>query len=353
MKTLVLDTTELRRDWMLAGFTAQLLGQAVFQTIINVYVPSSVFEELIAHHRRHVADAISRSEKVELDLRRLGITATVKAPDAFDYRAYLTERFDETLSFNLLPWPTVSHEELVARAVDRRPPFDEKGGGYRDSLVWASVLELVKQRHDVVLVSADGIFAGSDQSLSAPLQDEVAALGGHVELVRDLAPWLLRNLPWRAATLQEAVAQARDGDVYDYFLNSDAQSEIEPAIEDIGFDRAPYKFAVTEVEWSGDFNRVGTREGPDGLLLVEYDIGEAVSFEAELPDLARLEEGWEIVRSGGGRQEVMGSVHLVARIAVLFDDEFGMTVEDLSWRRADGTGGGAGLSAPDLDTPLF
>jgi hypothetical protein len=83
-----------------------------------------------------------------------------------DYRAYLTERFNEVLGIKVMDWPSVSHRELVARAVSRTPPFDQKGSGYRDSLVWADVAELAKSGHDVVLASEDRIFADQDETLA-------------------------------------------------------------------------------------------------------------------------------------------------------------------------------------------
>lgn len=353
MKTLVLDTTELRRDWLLAGFTARLLGYAEFHTLLDVCIPAPVIEELVANHGREVSEVTRRSEKLESDWRRLGLGEHGANPRTFDYRAYLLSRFDEVLSFTILPWPIVSHQELVERATSRTPPFDQKGGGYRDALVWATVLELVKAGSDVALVTADAIFGEADGSLAKPLRDEIMPLSGEVELVRDLTSWLLSNLPWRATSVQEAVGRAQDEEFFDFLAQSDIQTELVPEAADIGFDRAPFHLEVDDGEWTGWASRAGTRLSPEGLLLVEYDVGEDFHFTAELPDGARVEDDWQVNWSAGGRQQVEGDVGLVARMAVLFDADMGLSVEELAWRRADGRPPGSSMSVRDPDTPLF
>src|SRR5262249_54391515 len=158
----------------------------------------------------------------------------------FDYRADLTERLEEVLGIAVLDWPDVPHSDLVSRAVSRRPPFDSKGSGYRDSLVWANVLELAKARADVALCSEDKIFAGQDETLAPQLQAEIATIGGSVELVRDLGKWLLDQLPWTSDSLAAAVARGRDEEFYQFLLQSDLQQYLIPEPKDLGFSQSPY-----------------------------------------------------------------------------------------------------------------
>ena len=117
---------------------------------------------------------------------------------AWNYRKYVEERFDERLSFTVLPWPQTAHQDLAMRAVNRTPPFNEKGTGYRDSLVWADVVELARSGHDVALVSMDKAFEGNPGELAPALQAEVDPLEGSVELVRDFSSWLIAALPWKS-----------------------------------------------------------------------------------------------------------------------------------------------------------
>lgn len=354
VKTLVLDTTELRRDWMFRGMTSQILAHAVSKTINTVAIPAPVLEELVAHHARESAEARARLERTVADNHRLGLATVAADSVVFDYRNFVLERWDERLGFSVLPWPTVEHSALVFRAVNRLAPFDEKGGGYRDALVWASALELAGKGADVVLVSADRAFSDGGDRLAPSLMEEFADLPGSIELVRDLAPWLLSHLPWGAETIAEAVILARDEAFVTYFLESDLQDELSPDAEAVGFDTAPYFFRVAEVDWDGSCDRVSTRPVSDGASIAEYDIGEIVEFVAEVSDRSRIEPGWDTERaSSAGRLVVKGRVNLVLRVGVFFENDSTFSFEDLSWRRADGVPPGPGVDAAKPGVPLF
>jgi hypothetical protein len=66
----------------------------------------------------------------------------------------------KTLGVTILPLPDADHAELTQRAIDRRPPFDAKGGGYRDALHWFTFLE--RLRDEVTFPSA--LFISGDQA---------------------------------------------------------------------------------------------------------------------------------------------------------------------------------------------
>jgi PIN domain len=50
----------------------------------------------------------------------------------------------------VLPYPAVSHAELLGRCIARRKPFDQDGCGYGDALIWYTVLELCKTRSEAL-----------------------------------------------------------------------------------------------------------------------------------------------------------------------------------------------------------
>lgn len=350
MKTIVLDATELARDYLCTGLAYEVLGHVLHATWFNVYVPASVFEEVVASHGRAVQEARRSVERLARPRRLLGLPPIEVEDVPFDYRAYLTERFDAQLGITVLPWPAVPHEELVARAVTRTPPFDEKGGGYRDSLVWADVVELARTGHDVALVSADRAFAGKGEQLAPALEYEVKALSGTVELVRDFGSWLVSALPWKAEDLRSAVAKSRDEAFYNYYLQSDLQDELVPTAEELGFRWPPYSCAILEVRWDGHFDSVNASSGPDGLTLVEYELDQVVGFTADFPEGVEPEPDWEVSDADVFRRvHVTGEVRMIVRIAVLFGEEAGFSVDQLSWRRADGTGPGAPTYRPEND----
>ena len=165
MKTVVLDTNELSRDFLCSGLKYQLLEHMFHATWLTVYVPAVVLEELVANHQRAVERSDGEITQIAKVRRRLGLTPISTVADQFDYRAYITERWDERLAFNVLPWPSVAHEELVERAVKHLPPFNSKGSGYRDALIWSDVLALAAEGRDIAFVSSDGVFGDAEANL--------------------------------------------------------------------------------------------------------------------------------------------------------------------------------------------
>ena len=79
---------------------------------------------------------------------------------------------------SVLAYPDVPHEELVQWAIQRRKPFDQNGSGYRDSLIWKSVVELAAiSDSQVVLLACDGDFKGSDDNLAEDLKADLVKQG--------------------------------------------------------------------------------------------------------------------------------------------------------------------------------
>jgi hypothetical protein len=337
---------------MLNGLKYQLFDHIHHASWFSVYVPAVVLEELVANHARAVAKVEAAGEQLNRDRRLVGLPPLDGPGVAWDYRKYVEERFDERLSFTVLQWPETPHEDLATRAVRRTRPFNEKGTGYRDALVWADVVELAREGHDVAFVSMDKAFVGEHGGLASELQAEVDPLKGSVELVRDFSRWLIAALPWKSVPdLAAAVSFSRTSEFYDWYLKSDFQDGLEPTVEEFGFSLSPYRFEIVEVVWDGEFVPVeGGVTDDDGLTLVEYELGQSVAFRAEFPEGIEPELGWQASPPDGfRRQELEGAIEMVLRVAVLYGGDFGFSVEELSWRRADGVGPGAAVYHPQLD----
>lgn len=359
MKAVVLDTNELMRDWTLRGLKYQLIEHMFHTTWCDFYVPQVVVEELVANHQRVVAHHLEVGARRARDADRMGLTQGSPDRLEFDYREYLLDRFDNRLAFTVLPWPRVSHDQLVRRAVGRIRPFGADGGGYRDALVWQDALDLARQGRDVALVSCDSAFSDKQGLLAPELRSEVDSLEGSVELVRDFSNWLIAQVPWKTVdSLTTAVRHSRASEFYDWYVKSDFQAELDPPIEAIGFDIAPYSIEIAEVDWDGDFIPIDDTTATataDGLTLSWYDIGQSITFVAQFPSGVEFGNQWQVSSPDGqGRVRVEGTVEMILRVAVLFGGEFGFSVEGLSWRRRDGTGQGRGsCPEPTPDHPVL
>ncbi len=211
-------------------------------------------------------------------------------------------------------FPLVGHEPLVQRALDRRLPFTKDGkDGYRDSVLWETVIELAAD-NEVILVSKDvPAFTGSDRTTLAPtLATEVRERLGaaaSVELVQDLQVV--------ADRLVAQDANARDA-VRRLVREQSFRTVFEEALEDeIGSLRlGPRHFQELGLSlrstwgWISDLNELGAIHATSaftvsaGWTLAELDAAASVSVVFEVtPEEARELEYRDDISPGRGDWE--------------------------------------------------
>ena len=149
----------------------------------TIDIPALVIEEVVASFKREIERETSQTEKGLGKIVRL-LAKPLQSPiadlDIEDETILFHDRMKSKLDESdcaILDYPDTTHEELVKRAVARRRPFDTKGSGYRDALVWESLLNLATSVSDpVVLLSADKDF-GEEGKLCADLVDDLNSRG--------------------------------------------------------------------------------------------------------------------------------------------------------------------------------
>ena len=150
----------------------------------KVYFPKPVLEEIAAKYSRDLASNARKASDSLGTLSRLLGRDLNSSVDGFDPKAE-TALFQDRLLAQLsaseseiLEYPCTPHEDLVRKATSRKRPFDEKGSGYRDALVWQIVLELATQvEGNIVLVSKDKDFRDEDGNLHGDLIEDLENLG--------------------------------------------------------------------------------------------------------------------------------------------------------------------------------
>ncbi len=214
-----------------AHFTA-LLG-ASSAVGYRVYLPKVALEEIVANFERDFSENANKADQSLSKLSRLIGRPVVSPVEGFNSKEE-TEAFRDRLLDRLnkagaqtVDYPVTSHESLVKRATSRRRPFDDKGSGYRDALIWESVLELATQVDGtIVLVTNDKDFRDGSSDLHGDLVDDLKGLGlpeNKVVLAADLSGLvdehvrpMLGTVPWESPllvlaqggiNLEDAVAQ--------------------------------------------------------------------------------------------------------------------------------------------------
>lgn len=182
----VLDSNAIWHQWWLTGDSWENLRRLVEQDRIVFYVSEVVVQE-VARGRRHDANdlvrdldqinlnRIERLLKLGLPAKRKDLASKVQELVA-DYDTELRVRLNE-LGAVIIPVPSVSHQVVLTRALEKRRPFDAEGrDGYRDVLIWHSLLDVAELDYGgIVFVTnnTSDFCTGKPPALLPTLADEL------------------------------------------------------------------------------------------------------------------------------------------------------------------------------------
>jgi hypothetical protein len=164
----------------MSGASFRILKDGAHLIPAEIYVPEVVIDEVVNRYREDVAETIETHEKATNALRKLlpEISAKLQVSPVnptemgVKYQAWFLNEL-KLLRVKVLPYPKVSHKDVVARDLLRRSPFKRNGSGYRDCLIWESIRDLARCSTDkIVLISANKRDFGGE-SLSDDLTKDV------------------------------------------------------------------------------------------------------------------------------------------------------------------------------------
>ncbi len=157
---IVLDANILIADYRLSGTAFRVTLDGIRRTDCKLLISEVVLAEVVAKYRDDLCEAVEQERKARRTIDRLtGRGAVVPSLDV----GAETEHFADHLRGRLiaagariLPWPLVPHEAVVQRILSGRPPT-RKDAGYRDTLIWESLLAHVVSARPkaAVLVTAN------------------------------------------------------------------------------------------------------------------------------------------------------------------------------------------------------
>ena len=196
MKYYILDTNFIHLDYYLRGTRITALARSAYKLGHAVLMPQVVYDELCKQYYEKVDELASSFKGVQKNLNKLSLTNDQWADYDFnklknDYEQILTQQC-ANLNIALIKYPTVSHRDMVKRELSKRKPFKDSTKGYRDALIWETVLELGKQcRMDdtiVLLTENTDDFAEKKTGLHPDLVEDCKEKGiseGKILLVSD------------------------------------------------------------------------------------------------------------------------------------------------------------------------
>jgi len=154
----LLDTTVFWDDPNLKSGAWAVLKEYARRTGAVVFVPAVVVDEAKVNFERRLTEAESVIKSARNTVARF-IDGSFRIDDlkmqneVRRYAARLESKFKE-YSIKVLAYPNVSHPDIVRLQARCRRPFQAKGTGYRDYLIWAALLkELTRWANDCVIVT--------------------------------------------------------------------------------------------------------------------------------------------------------------------------------------------------------
>lgn len=149
----VLDSSVICQDLRFLGNAARVLVGNSRVVPVTLAVPEVVIDEVTNHFREKLIRAQSRlidtHKKLSLlvpDSPTLPGLAIVER-ETVRYREFLIQQLS-ALQGRTLPYPKITHQDVVKRELQRRKPFKENGSGYRDLLIWESLRQLTYAGHE-------------------------------------------------------------------------------------------------------------------------------------------------------------------------------------------------------------
>jgi len=145
----LLDSTVFWDDPNLKSGAWALLKEFARRSAGTISVPQVVIDEVEAKFGRRFDESIEQVRNASHTLGRL-IDGEYKPPELNKsdeigrYSTRLASRL-KALGVKILPYPATSHSDLIKRQVNHLRPFQAKGTGYRDALIWDSLAEQLKK----------------------------------------------------------------------------------------------------------------------------------------------------------------------------------------------------------------
>ncbi|KQM59279.1 MULTISPECIES: PIN domain-containing protein [unclassified Agreia] len=177
----VVDANIIMKDPILRDRKWQVATTAIDAGRLRLVLPEVARLEVIGGYRRgheekmrQIKGVVRKSTNRAKDAAKALLQVYID--ELTSYESILDRRLRE-IGFEIPGVPVDGHLEVTERAVNRLAPFDENGGGYRDTLLWLTAMGQIAETpfDNLVLVSDDGVFSRRRLALAEELRREAGA----------------------------------------------------------------------------------------------------------------------------------------------------------------------------------
>lgn len=299
---IVLDSNVLISDFRLSSTAFRTLVSGAQQLAYTVHVPEVVVDEVCNKYGETLDELLEQLNKIDAKLRRLSGKGTPDthhtsgAQSRSQYRDWLVDNV-QARRWKIAHYPSVRHQTLVAKVLTGRKPFSHGEKGYRDALIWCTVVEVALECDGGVAFITDNHSdfcepaSGQTWQLHAHLCEEVAEQGlprDRISVYVGLDSFLERCIRPELERLEDVQNQIADGDYLGIDVEREVRDRIDSIVEGIrlqasklglpggGFDAAILTGSVNEVD---DFAVQEVSRLNAGAILVSFTITSVCEIE--------------------------------------------------------------------------
>jgi hypothetical protein len=175
-----IDTTEFFDHPYLDSPRWKQLRTFLQRTNTTLIVPEVVVAETKRHFRTALTSALQKAEAAVANLKRFwgANSLSIPVPDidkaCRDYEPKL-ERQLQQFGAIIAPYSDVSLTAIVERCLANKRPFDSNGRkGFRDAVIWESILVAVNLPGDTIFVTRNTSDFGEHGGLHESLREEIS-----------------------------------------------------------------------------------------------------------------------------------------------------------------------------------
>jgi hypothetical protein len=258
------DTTALHKGWFLRGPRWDVVRAAAMDGRIQAAVSEASIQELVRQAEERVTEIRKDRNEHDRDFESLGLSAPHSDPgfDKVRFEANIRERFNES-RIEILPLPGASLQEILVRDLSVTPPFQRSGKGFRDTLIWLTLVEWHSGEGELIFVTANTKDFCENGKLAPQLVHELPE-GSSVRVVPSmdsLVTGTLNLLPVREAS-----------------TTVDAEGSADVADDTTEGDRILQALLSTEKDLLGTSVSLRDSSSPFGLRV------ESANFAVEIED---------------------------------------------------------------------
>lgn len=317
MKIIVLDTNIIYQDFWFRSPQIRTLIHNTLALNLKFYIPEIVFDETISCFKKALVkktnefnvyrNKLERCVNTDIEIVEFDIDAIM-----LSYQNFLKTKFSGL--HQIVPYPENAHKEISHRAISRIKPFSEltkrkKVAGYRDTLIWMTILEIAKNNHDgIVFITNNTSDFYENSELHNDLKTDLKQIGkseGFVTIYQTVGEFFNTEIKNDLQKIEELEKKFKSNEIegldHDFILekineyytynmvsyslpysNSDEVliSYLEPVIGE--FDRV----------WKIDENEFAFHFYVDAIIEFEYFISNYEILGKDLDDIEIQDRNW-------------------------------------------------------------